>query len=338
MKTLLILLALCGSAFADTSFVVRIRVDDGNGVNSLGSGTLVESDGRLGLVLTANHVVRDARSVTVEFDDGSRNGARIVARNPTDDLAALVIQKPPARPAVLADDEPQAGEPLSIGGYGATNNYRQVGGRLGGAWRNSAGSAVWCSVSGAIARQGDSGGPVFDNRGRFAGVVWGQDGEGTMFVRLTCLRRFFAVIPVQWRVCPNGQCYPQQQALVPVVRPQQPPAISTPPVAQPPATQPPVAVTPAEPAGKPCECDNDQLVALIVAMESRQTKLETLIAELASRPPAAGPAGSVGPKGDIGPPGPAGTAATVDVEKIADAVEARIKGSLRVVMEPITSP
>lgn len=51
-----------------------------------GSGVVVSPDG---LILTNNHVVRDANSVRVSLNDGSSFGARQIGRDPDTDLAVL---------------------------------------------------------------------------------------------------------------------------------------------------------------------------------------------------------------------------------------------------------
>ncbi len=74
--------------------VVRVIVAEGESM-SLGSGSLVATNERLGLVVTNWHVVRDARGpITVVFPDGFRSGASILATDKDWDLAALAIWRP----------------------------------------------------------------------------------------------------------------------------------------------------------------------------------------------------------------------------------------------------
>jgi serine protease Do len=157
--------------------VVRVVVPEG-GSMSLGSGTLVAVSEKLGLVVTNWHVVRDAKGqIVVVFPDGFRSGATVVRTDRDWDLAALAVWRPSVAPAPLATRPPQPGEPLTIAGYG-TGRYRAITGRCTqyvAPARNQPFEMVELSAG---ARQGDSGGPIFNDRGELAGVLfgaaWGQ--------------------------------------------------------------------------------------------------------------------------------------------------------------------
>ena len=152
-------------------------VPEGSG-SSLGSGTLVAVSESLGLVVTNWHVVRDAKGqIVVVFADGFRSGATVVRTDRDWDLAALAIWRPSARPVPLAAQPPRPGEPLTIAGYGS-GRYRAITGRCTqyvAPARNQPFEMVELSAG---ARQGDSGGPIFNDRGELAGVLfgaaWGQ--------------------------------------------------------------------------------------------------------------------------------------------------------------------
>src|SRR3989304_6186371 len=69
----------------------RIHVGDG----SVGSGTLIAKN-ETGLVLTCSHLFDSSTSnIVVEFPDRSRFGARLIDRDRANDLAELLIQRPP---------------------------------------------------------------------------------------------------------------------------------------------------------------------------------------------------------------------------------------------------
>ncbi|MBX3425805.1 MAG: trypsin-like peptidase domain-containing protein [Pirellulales bacterium] len=193
-------------------------------LTSAGSGTLVDvaPDGVAGLVLTCAHLFADgACEMTVEFADGARHRANLIAIDRAADLAALEIAAPrsaPARVAIVDQGElasrPQAYRACGFGGDGRLNC---VTGRFVG----PAGSAERVSFrfSGAV-RSGDSGGGVFDDEGRLVAVVWGA-AEGTTYASGGApLRRFLDRLlgertertfarrpaPTAPSVCPDGRC------------------------------------------------------------------------------------------------------------------------------------
>ncbi len=59
----------------------------------LGSGVVLRPDG---LILTNHHVVENARSITVLFEDKDRYAAHVVGRDAHTDLALIRLDKPPA--------------------------------------------------------------------------------------------------------------------------------------------------------------------------------------------------------------------------------------------------
>ncbi len=158
--------------------VVRVIVPEGSGM-SLGSGALVAKTDKLGLVVTNWHVVCDAQGqIVVAFPDGSRSGATLLRTDRDWDLAALAIWRPNAEPIPLALRPPRPGEPLTIAGYGS-DRYRAVTGRCTqyvAPGRNHPYEMVELAAG---ARQGDSGGPIFNSRGELAGVLFGAAGGHT---------------------------------------------------------------------------------------------------------------------------------------------------------------
>ncbi len=152
---------------------MRVIVQDKAG-RSYGSGALVAATETYGLVLTNWHVVRDAAAPpTVVFADGFQSAATIARIDADWDLAALVIWRPRADPIALAAVPPRPGEPLAIAGYGK-GQYRVDTGRCTqylSPGRQHPFELVELSAS---ARQGDSGGPIFNARGELAGVLFGS--------------------------------------------------------------------------------------------------------------------------------------------------------------------
>lgn len=150
----------------------------GNSV-SYGSGSLIAVNEKLGIVITNWHVVREATGqISVVFPNGFHSPARVVKTNRDWDLAALSIWKPEITPIKLATNAPKRGEPLTIAGYGS-GNYRAITGRC--TQYVSPGQQLpfeMVEVS-VAARQGDSGGPILNQRGELAGVLFGASSRTT---------------------------------------------------------------------------------------------------------------------------------------------------------------
>ena len=158
--------------------VARIVVPEGDGATSYGSGTLVDVRDQFGLVVTNWHVVRDGTGeVEVIFPDGFRSKARPLKVDSDWDLAALVIWRPPVQPVTIAAAAPQPGDQLTICGYGP-GPYRAVTGRCTQYYAPAVDLPQHMVELDVEARQGDSGGPIFNDRGELAGVLFGA-GRGT---------------------------------------------------------------------------------------------------------------------------------------------------------------
>ena len=173
--------------------VVRIVAAEKAGA-SLGSGVLVDANREQALVLTNWHVVRDSRSaVLVQFPDGFQTAGTVVRWDEAWDLAALVIWKPPATPVPLAATPPAPGDLLTIAGYGR-GPYRAQTGRCTEYLSPGTGYPKEFVELSAGARQGDSGGPILNERGELAGVLFGQNNGHTIGSCSTRLRTFLASV------------------------------------------------------------------------------------------------------------------------------------------------
>ena len=158
--------------------VVRVIVDEPEGI-SHGSGTLVDVRDQLAIVVTNWHVVRDASgAINVIFPDGFRSAARVLSVDRDWDLAALLIWRPRVAPVPLAGRAPRPGDPLVIAGYGP-GPYRAVSGRCTQYVAPSERHPFEMVELSAMARQGDSGGPIFNDSGELAGVLFGSGGGTT---------------------------------------------------------------------------------------------------------------------------------------------------------------
>ena len=154
--------------------VVRVAAPEDDNATSYGSGTLVGVSEEHGLVVTNWHVVRDATGqVSVEFPDGFRSPATVLETDETWDLAALLIEVPKVPPIAIATATPQRGDRLTIAGFGS-GEYREATGlmvQFVSPGEDEPSEMLEVNVD---ARSGDSGGPIFDERGRVAGVLFGS--------------------------------------------------------------------------------------------------------------------------------------------------------------------
>ncbi|MEX0641122.1 MAG: serine protease [Pirellulales bacterium] len=157
--------------------VARIIVPEGDST-AYGTGTLVGVREDRALVVTNWHVVHDSRGVVeVVFPNGFRSHAKPLKVDSDWDLAALVIWRPPVDPVKLSAEPPRPGDPLTIHGYGQ-GQYRIATGRCTSYYAPHAHFPLEMVELDVEARQGDSGGPIFNQRGELAGVLFGA-GEGT---------------------------------------------------------------------------------------------------------------------------------------------------------------
>jgi hypothetical protein len=149
-----------------------------DGATAFGSGTLVGVNKDHGLVITNWHVVRDGVGlVEVVFPDGFRSNAKPLKVDSDWDLAALVIWRPKVEPVKIATQPPRQGDLLTIHGYGR-GQYRIATGHCTNYFSPRVDFPHEMVELDVEARQGDSGGPIFNQSGELAGVLFGA-GEGT---------------------------------------------------------------------------------------------------------------------------------------------------------------
>jgi Trypsin-like peptidase domain len=157
--------------------VARVIVPEDDAI-AYGSGTLVDARDQYGLVVTNWHVVRDSQgTVEVVFPSGFRSQARPLKVDKDWDLAALVIWRPPIEPVRISAVPPKPGDLLTIHGYGQ-GQYRIATGHCTQFFAPKENFPCEMVELDVEARQGDSGGPIFNDRGEIAGVLFGA-GEGT---------------------------------------------------------------------------------------------------------------------------------------------------------------
>jgi V8-like Glu-specific endopeptidase len=145
--------------------VVRVESVE-RGSTSWGTGTCVAATD-VSLVITARHVIQDGHEFKI---DG--NPARLIAADKIWDLAALTASTK-IEAVNIAMYRPDVGDTLTVCGYGS-GDYREATGTLlkyfspGGVYPSDI-----LSVS-VAARNGDSGGPIFNTQGTLAAVLFGS--------------------------------------------------------------------------------------------------------------------------------------------------------------------
>jgi putative serine protease PepD len=163
----------------DVPAVVAITTDGGpslgrGGGGGAATGFVIDSKG---IVVTNDHVVADARGISVTTSDGKKLSARVLGQDASHDLAVLKIDGSDLPTVELGDsDQVQVGDDVVAignaldldGGLSATRGivsglHREIptdnGARLQGVIQTD-----------AAINPGNSGGPLVDARGRVIGI------------------------------------------------------------------------------------------------------------------------------------------------------------------------
>jgi serine protease Do len=136
---------------------------------ALGSGFIISADG---YVVTNNHVVQNAKTVTVTTDDGKTLDAKVIGTDPKTDLALLKISEPGDYPFVkMAKETPRVGDwvvaignPYGLGGTVTAGIISAEGRDIGSGPYDS-----FLQIDAPI-NKGNSGGPTFNLKGEVVGV------------------------------------------------------------------------------------------------------------------------------------------------------------------------
>ena len=143
------------------------------GVRSMearGSGFIIDTGGT---IVTNNHVVKGAQSVSVTLDDGTQLPAKIVGRDPRSDLAVLKVNAGHSLPFISLGDSNDVrpgqwvvamGNPFGLGGSVTAGIVSARGRDIGNGPYDS-----FIQVDAPI-NQGNSGGPLFTQDGKVIGV------------------------------------------------------------------------------------------------------------------------------------------------------------------------
>ena len=136
----------------------------------IGSGFIIDADGH---IVTSNHVIAGAETVTVILDDGTRLGAEIVGQDTRTDLALLRVETDEPLPTVsfAAADSTRVGDwVVAIGnpfGIGKTATFGIVSARGRGTGPNPYEDHLQID---APINRGNSGGPAVNLHGEVIGV------------------------------------------------------------------------------------------------------------------------------------------------------------------------
>jgi serine protease Do len=139
-------------------------------VEARGSGFIIDPEGT---IVTNNHVVKGASSVTVTLDDGTVLPARVIGRDPRSDLAVLRVKAGHPLPFINLGDsstvEPgqwviAVGNPFGLGGTVTAGIVSARGRDIGEGPYDS-----FIQIDAPI-NPGNSGGPLFTQDGKVVGV------------------------------------------------------------------------------------------------------------------------------------------------------------------------
>lgn len=145
-------------------------------MESSGSGWVEAS----GVVVTNAHVVAGSSSVEVVSQDDRSYQASVVAFDPDRDVAVLRVPGLGA-PALRMGGTMAAGDPAVVAGFPGGGPYTVGGARIRGEL-TAAGTDIYQHDAvirdvyslRAIVRPGNSGGPLFDDRGDVVGMVFAR--------------------------------------------------------------------------------------------------------------------------------------------------------------------
>lgn len=160
----------------------RIVAENGSSTKrSLGSGTLVDVNGKFGLIFTCNHVTKNGGPYWIRFADGSEYAAEYLTSTTQNDISALKIARPDKAPVTMGAFTGRG--TYTAYGFDGDEKLATVAGKVidvygePGSYDHS-----YVGIS-AFPLPGDSGSGTLDDNGKFVGVLWGYNPKGGL---VTC--------------------------------------------------------------------------------------------------------------------------------------------------------
>jgi S1-C subfamily serine protease len=168
--------------------MVQARTSEDSGF--IGSGVVISDRGH---ILTAAHLIGDeVKEYKVKFFNGSTDTVHVVGFNRESDLALLRLDRPDklVGVATVATRQVIRGEGVIIVGYPHGLEFTVTRGIVSGLNRLHI-----YNQSDAVANPGNSGGPVFDNRGHVIGILSAGMPEHfytgqSLFIKLELINKF----------------------------------------------------------------------------------------------------------------------------------------------------
>lgn len=157
--------------------LVTVKTSTANG-GGTGSGSIFKSDANNSWIVTNNHVIDGATSISVELDNGEEINASLVGKDASYDLAVLKINKG-NQPAIsfgdssaiqIGDPVIAFGSPLGLSRTVTTGIVSSLNRPVTTGQTGNTDSYVDAIQTDAAINPGNSGGPLTDSVGRLIGI------------------------------------------------------------------------------------------------------------------------------------------------------------------------
>lgn len=157
---------------------VRVR---NVGCTQLKTGTGFAYDGHT--LITNRHVIENTRELQVTTYDGRTVEVTAASATTVADLAIITIDESIGVGAVLAQQDPIEGDPISVVGYPKGGRLTTVTGVVLGSTSDPLGAALGSVLAtSAPVEPGSSGSPVLNERGEVVGVIYAKNDSAQSFM------------------------------------------------------------------------------------------------------------------------------------------------------------